>query len=269
MEVLKIYTEDDLFTQLKEMKIDPQGTIMVHSSMKSIGEVENGADTVLDAFSKFMKEGLLVFPTHTWDYINTENPKFYVADSPSHVGILTELFRKRAKVIRSHHPTHSVAALGKDAYEFTKGDEKFDTPAARQSPYGKLLDQKAKIVLVGVDLKQNTFIHGIEEWLDIPDRMGDTHQELVTVFSDDSEVSSPQKRHIPGISLHYWKVEKLLAEKGAIDYAQLGDAEVLLCDTVLLNKYITEMLQIDPALFSDDEPLSDEFIQKFREVVLD
>ena len=47
------------------MNIDQNGTIIVHSSMKSIGEVEGGADTVLDAFSEYMKDGLLVFPTHT------------------------------------------------------------------------------------------------------------------------------------------------------------------------------------------------------------
>ena len=246
------------------MNIDPTGTIIVHSSMKSIGEVDNGADTVLDAFSEFMKDGLLVFPTHTWADINEENPKFYVEESPSHIGILTELFRTRPNVIRSLHPTHSIAALGADAVEFTADNENFDTPAARGSSYGKLLDRKAKILLVGVDLRQNTFIHGIEEWKDIPERMSDTHEALATVLADGSEIPVPSKRHIPGISLNYWKVEELLAEKGAIEYVTLGDARVLVCDTVALTKYISQMLDIEPTLFSDDEPLSEDLTEKFR-----
>lgn len=101
--------------------------------MKSIGQVDGGADTVLDVFSQYMKDGLLVLPTHTWAYINKNNPRFYVDKSPSCVGILTELFRKRPGVVRSLHPTHSVAALGKDAKEFVAGDEKCDTPCGRNS----------------------------------------------------------------------------------------------------------------------------------------
>lgn len=248
------------------MNIDPEGTIIVHSSMKSIGEVEGGVDAVLDAFTEFMKDGLLVFPTHTWDTINKDNPKFYVDSTPSHIGILTELFRQRPNVVRSLHPTHSVAVLGKAAEDFTAGNENFDTPAARESSYGKLLDREAKILLIGVDLKRNTFIHGIEEWLDIPDRMSDNHEELVTVLPDSTEIPVPSRRHIPGISLNYWKVEELLVEKDAIEYAQLGDAKVLVCDAEGLTKYISQMLEIDPALFSDNEPLSDKFIEKFKAI---
>src|SRR5690606_4861876 len=111
-----------------------------------------------DVLSDYMQEGLLVLPTHTWSYIKKENPKFYVETSETCVGILTELFRKRPGVVRSWHPTHSVAALGKDAAEFVAGDEKCETPCARESVYGKLLDRKGTILLVGVDLRRNTFI---------------------------------------------------------------------------------------------------------------
>ncbi|HZK22591.1 MAG TPA: AAC(3) family N-acetyltransferase, partial [Atopostipes sp.] len=128
-----MFTKQDLLKQLKAMPIDEKGTIIVHSSMKSIGDIEGGAETVLDAFTEFMKDGLLVFPTHTWATMNEENPVFSVNDTPSHVGILTELFRKRASVLRSYHPTHSVGALGADAKEFINRDEQFRTPAARKS----------------------------------------------------------------------------------------------------------------------------------------
>lgn len=246
------------------MPIDPKGTIIVHSSMKSIGEVKNGADTVLDAFTDFMADGLLVFPTHTWSTIGADNPTFYVDETPSHIGILTEMFRNRPGVIRSLHPTHSVGALGADAEEFVAGNERFDTPAARGSSWGKLLDREAKILLVGVDLKRNTYIHGIEEWLDIPNRFAEGHQDLVTVLPDGTEINVPSIRHVSGISEHYWKVEELLTEKGAIEYAELGDAKVLVCDAVLLHKYITQMLEIEPGIFDDNEPLSEELVKIFR-----
>jgi len=262
--VVVIYTKNDLLNQLQEMPVDSEGTIIVHSSMKSIGEVDGRADTVLDAFSEFMQDGLLVFPTHTWDIINEENPKFYVDETPSNVGILTELFRQRPDVIRSLHPTHSVGALGEDAKEFTAGDERYDTPAARGSAWGKLLDREAKILLVGVDLRRNTYIHGIEEWMDIPGRIVCEHADFKTVLPDGTEIDVPLRQHVAGISEYYWKVEDLLAEKGAIKYAQLGDAKVLVCDAVLLHKYISQMLEMDSEIFSDNEPLTEEFVEKFR-----
>ncbi|OIJ11286.1 AAC(3) family N-acetyltransferase [Anaerobacillus alkalilacustris] len=228
--------------------------------LKSIGEVEGGADTVLDVFIEYMEEGLLVFPTHTWSYINSGNPTYYVDESPSCVGVLTDLFRKRPGVNRSWHPTHSVAALGKDAEAFTTGDEKFDTPCARGSVWGKLLDRKAQIMLVGVDLKRNTFIHGVEEWLDIPGRLTDTHEQLYTVLSDGTEILVPSRRH-NGVSssLHFWKVEEVLVNLGALCKGQFGNAEVLICDTVKMTEILFDMLNLNPKLFSDNEPITDHF----------
>ncbi|KOY14700.1 AAC(3) family N-acetyltransferase [Paenibacillus xylanivorans] len=252
-----MHTQESLFHQLRQLGIDDQGTLLVHSSMKSMGEVEGGADTVLDALTEYMKDGLLVLPTHTWSTINADNPMFHVESSPCCVGILPELFRKRPEVVRSWHPTHSVAALGRDAEAFTKDDHLFDTPCARGSAWGKLLDRKATILLIGVDLKRNTFIHGIEEWVDIPGRLTDEPEMLRTVLPDGTEISVPSRRHC-GLSWseHFWKVDDVLERKGAMRKGQLGDAIVRVCDAAMLTEVITDMLQDNPDLFSDNLPLA-------------
>lgn len=251
-----MHTKQSLIAQLESAGIDRLGTVLMHSSMKKIGNVEGGADTVLDALSEYMRDGLLVLPTHTWAYINADNPKFYVETSEVNVGILPELFRKRPGVVRSLHPTHSVAALGKDAAAFTAGDERWDTPCHRESAWGKLLDRKATILLVGVDLRRNTFIHGIEEWVDIPGRLTDGHEQLYTVLGDGTEIPVPSRRHcgLPW-SEHFWKVENVLEEQGALHRSKLGDADILICDAVKTTEILTEMLHDNPDLFSDNEPL--------------
>ncbi|WP_062108777.1 AAC(3) family N-acetyltransferase [Bacillus niameyensis] len=260
-----MYTKQLLQSQLEKLGIHKQGTLLVHSSFKSIGEVDGGPDTVLDSLSEYMKDGLLVLPTHTWSYIDGKNPIFSVEDSPTCVGILTERFRKRKGVVRSWHPTHSVAAIGKDATAFTSGDEKFDTPCARGSAWGKLLDRQAQIMLVGVDLRRNTFMHGVEEWLDIPGRLTDTHESLYTVLPDGRKLSVPSRRHY-GLSWseHFWKVEDYFLQLEAMYIGTFGDAEVRVCDTVKMTEILTEMLTIDPELFSDNEPLSEKFKQEFE-----
>lgn len=263
-EEIIMHSYSSLLTQLEAMGIDRTGTILVHSSMKSIGQVEGGAATVLDVLSDYMQEGLLVLPTHTWSYIKKDNPKFYVETSETCVGILTELFRKRPGVVRSWHPTHSVAALGKDAAEFVAGDEKCETPCARESVYGKLLDRKGTILLVGVDLRRNTFIHGVEEWADIPGRLTDDHEPLITVLPDGTEISVPSRRHCgKSWSEHYWKVEEVFLNRGVMFKGQFGDAVVRVCDTVKMTELLFDMLREDPDMLSDNEPLDPKVVERF------
>jgi aminoglycoside 3-N-acetyltransferase len=205
-----------------------------------------------------MKDGLLVLPTHTWSYINAENPRFYVEDSPSCVGILSELFRKRPGVSRSLHPTHSVAAIGKDAQEFVKGDELCDTPCARNSSLGKLLDRKADIMLLGVDLRRNTFIHGVEEWMNIQGRISDEHEQLYVVLQDGTEILVPSRRHCgDSWSEYFWKVEELFEKKKVMYKGRFGDATVRICRTEPMTELLYDMLKINPNLFSDNRPLED------------
>ena len=99
------YTKKDLKEQLYQMGLDGTETILIHSSMKAIGDVEGGAETVLDTWMEYFKGGLLLLPTHTWKTVNEDHPVFDSKKEPSCVGILTNLFMKRAGVVRSLHPT--------------------------------------------------------------------------------------------------------------------------------------------------------------------
>ena len=57
-------TKDDLLRDLGAMGLDPKGALMMHSSMKSIGEVEGRADTVIDTFMDYVADdGLFMMPT--------------------------------------------------------------------------------------------------------------------------------------------------------------------------------------------------------------
>ena len=147
-----MHTQQTLITQLSNLSVDPAGTLMVHISYKAIGEVEGRADAVLDALMDYMKPGLLVLPAHTWDNVGKQNPVMDVLHTPSCVGVLTELFRKRPGVSRSLHPTHSLAAYGKDAEDFVSGEELIDTPCGKGGSYDKLWERDAQILLIGVGL---------------------------------------------------------------------------------------------------------------------
>ena len=64
------------------------------------------------------------------------------------VGIIPNVFSKREGVVRSLHPTHSMAVWGKDAAEYIKGEENCTTPCPPGGCWDRLRDINAKILLL-------------------------------------------------------------------------------------------------------------------------
>ncbi len=260
-----MYNKNDIISSIMNIGVQPTDTLLVHSSMKSVGKVENGANTVLDAFMEYMKEGLLIFPTHTWAQINDQYNVFSPETEPSCVGILSNLFLKRTNVIRSWHPTHSVAAYGADAVNYVAGEERWDTPCPRYSCWGKLYDRKAKILFLGCSLRSNTFIHSVEEWHAIPMRLTDTYQQLKIATPKGCTIDRPLRRHynaLGDVSQNYDKmlepfVYTRIAQKGFI-----GDAESLLCDALGMADLTTSFLERNPNLFEDNNAIPYEWYRK-------
>lgn len=82
------HTKETLRQDLVAMGLTGTETILIHSSMKSIGEVEGGADTVLDVLMEFFSGGLLLLPIHTWRFVDGSDRVFDVRTSPTSPKIL-------------------------------------------------------------------------------------------------------------------------------------------------------------------------------------
>lgn len=257
-----MHTKNSLLADIKAAGVNPRGTLLVHSSCKSVGECENRGDTILDAFIEFMRDGLLIFPAHTWDLVKMD--KFdengvpvgecnvFDANMPSNVGILPNLFMKREGVVRSSHPTHSLSALGRDAEEFIAGEELTQTPCPPTGCYGKLYDRGAQILLLGCGLNRNTYIHFVEELHDVPGRLTEKPQEIF-IRRGDELLPCPQYRHHfhdGNVCENYPKAEKNFLEGGAMAFCKIGDAPSILCDAVKMADITGELLKRDPDYFA-------------------
>ena len=55
-----MFSKEDLKLQMKEMGLKPTDTVLIHTSLKQVGEVEGGADTFIDAFCEYLSEGYLI-----------------------------------------------------------------------------------------------------------------------------------------------------------------------------------------------------------------
>lgn len=163
-----IVTQNQIIEQLKENGLKNGEVVMLHSSLSKIGYVEGGAQTVIDSILKVIgDEGTLVMPAFpaigfNYDYLMT-NPVFDISNTPSKMGIITEVFRKMKQVKRSLHPTDSVCALGKQADYLIKDHYNQLTPYNQNSPFYRLCELKAKIILIGVDLNSLTNFHTLED----------------------------------------------------------------------------------------------------------
>ncbi|HBC99675.1 MAG TPA: AAC(3) family N-acetyltransferase, partial [Lachnoclostridium sp.] len=83
-----MHTKNSIIKDIEQTGIRKNGTLLIHSSMKAIGVVEGGGDSVLDAFIEYMKDGLLLFPTHSWSDKNLKDGIYDPKTEPACVGIL-------------------------------------------------------------------------------------------------------------------------------------------------------------------------------------
>lgn len=229
-------TKEQIMISLSQMGIKSTDTVLIHTSLRAIGDIENGGDGLIDAFCEYLCDGLFLIPAHTWNNVTPETPVFDVLNTPSCIGTLPNIAVHRKDGLRSLHPTHSVVAFGKTAAEFIKGEENIDTPASPDGCWGKLYKCGAKILLLGVNHSKNTYFHFVDELLDIPQRLSEYYLPLKIKKADGTIIDRPLKRHTnpycDDISRNYVRYEIPLKEAGAVTYSTLGNAEVRVCDAV-------------------------------------
>ena len=173
-----LVTKSTLIKELTELGVKKGMTLIVHSSLSSIGWVCGGALTVVMALQEVLtEEGTLVMPTHTgnnsdpadwknppvpkewWQPIREEMPGFMPETTPTFfMGAISECFRKFPNVFRSNHPTVSFAAWGKHA-EYIVDNHQLTYELGIKSPLGKIYKLDGHILLLGVGYDSNTSMH--------------------------------------------------------------------------------------------------------------
>ncbi len=229
-------TKTDIMYFLEEVGIKHDDKVTIHCSLRSIGEIENGADGLIDAFSGYLNEGLFIVPTHTWDKVWRDTPYYDVRSTVPDIGTLAEVAAFRKDGVRSLHPTHSVTVFGKDAKEFVKGEEKCASPAPLGSCISRLYEENGKVLLVGVGHERNTYLHSVDERLNIPDRLNPDPFEITIVDYDGNKLTSPPfHTHFTAasdtcVSEYYPNYKEAFEYNKAVKYSKLGNATVYICD---------------------------------------
>lgn len=226
------FSRQDLARLLRTLGISPKDVVMVHSAFDRFEGFDGKPTDVISALQAAVgEEGAVLMPTIPFagtaiEYVKTLG-MFDVARTPSRMGLITEVFRRMPGVVRSIHPTHSVAAWGKRSAELIKDHNMAKTPCGKLSPFGQLPDIGGKILLLGADIESMTFFHCIEEDLEPLMPFSPFTKDIFVLSSKDAEghiVETRTRLFDPHVSRrrNLQKLVPFLKDKGYWHEARVG-----------------------------------------------
>ncbi|MBP7961825.1 MAG: AAC(3) family N-acetyltransferase [Caldilineaceae bacterium] len=186
-------TMTQLIRDLSALGVTPGMTLMVHSSLRSLGWVCNGPDAVVLALQSVVGEaGTLVMPAHSgqltepahwqnppvpeswWPIIRAEAAPYDPARTPTRsMGAIADAFRTSPDVRRSDHPHHSFAAWGRHRDRIVAGHS-LDVAMGEGSPLAHIYELGGWVLLLGVPHANNTSLHLAEYRADFPGKANET-----------------------------------------------------------------------------------------------
>jgi len=251
----KGWSKEQLCNDLREScGIRAGDVVIMHSSMKEIGRVQGGTRTTVAAIKEVITpDGTVLMPALSQP---PEDGRFYMAKTPSRVGLVTEVFRVSEGVKRSRHPTHSVCAWGKRAEEFLAGHEN-TSPVGPGNPFHKAAEAGADVLMIGCDLTTCTLVHTAEALVRVP-YLGKVwypgYRGAITLVDYDGTEIAFEPKDGPGDGSGFVAVQDVLEQRRLITVCKLGSAKCLKFSAKKCLDIAVELLEADPAALLCDNP---------------
>jgi aminoglycoside 3-N-acetyltransferase len=240
------FAKEEIVQDLVEIGVEKGDVILVHSSLRSVGYVPGGAETMIDALLESVGEdGTIVVPTITGQiYDSPEYPPSFSKDKRCWTGMVPETFRKRSDAYRSRHPTHSVAAIGKNARKITEGHEDAETPCGNGTPYLKVSEFNGKILFIGATLKANTTFHSAEELARLYYHI-QPEPSVCKIDMDGEEIERKCFLHAYGTPRAFDEKEREFMEHGIARIGHVGRARSIIMDARRMIEFTLDRIEED------------------------
>jgi aminoglycoside 3-N-acetyltransferase len=236
-------------TDLGSLGVRPGGVLLVHSSLKSLGWVPGGAETVIQGLLIAIGEaGTLLMPALTYETVRTATPIFDVLATPSCVGIIPETFRLRDGTRRSLHPTHSVCAVGPLTEELLTPHTQDSTPCGPNSPFHRLPEFGGRILMLGCGLQPNTSMHALEELVEPPYLFSSP----MTYILKDQKGKTSEKKYTPHNFIGWKQRYERVADIMKLPNLKTGNilmAKSYLIEASALKNAVLKTLRENPLFF--------------------
>lgn len=169
------FTADQLVSEIASRAPTDFEILMVHCSLNDLQPAYTGSlQELLDALSNWCgPERTLAMPAFFFGGADLDPAAYYsehrcfdARRTPSQMGLLSELFRRRAGVRRSLHPTHAVCALGPLAGELVASHHEAGTTFGEGTPFAVMAAHRTAIIGVGTEyFRCLTQVHVVEDIL--------------------------------------------------------------------------------------------------------
>jgi aminoglycoside 3-N-acetyltransferase len=162
------YSPIDLERALRRVGIDAGDVLMIHASWLQDNGFSGSTKEFLDTFKKVLTPAGLLIMT-SMPYIGESSREFLLRggtvklkNSASKMGLLSEVMRRGRSTSRSLSPTHPLLVWGDRAEELILGHSDTEYSFGEDSPFGKLAQLDAKVLLVDAPFKNITYNHYLE-----------------------------------------------------------------------------------------------------------
>ena len=235
---------------LYKLGVNTGDTLLVHSSLKSLGPVPGKAETVISALLEVLgNNGTLLFPALSFSSVNAASPYFDQHKTPCCVGGLAEYFRTRPGTVRSIHPTHSMSGVGKNAGFLLNNHHLDTTSCGENSPFRKLKDiPGSKILFIGCGIAPNTSMHAVEELFNPPYLHGAPLTYRITTADGKTNSMTVRRHNFAGYAQTYARMAYLLSP-AELRYGNILCAFCALMDVQAMWQKGCEALKKDPFYF--------------------
>jgi len=242
-------TSKQLLADFQNLGIKAGDTLLIHSSYKSLGEVDGGPQAVIDALLEALgEEGTLVMPTFNFDFC--KGVDWDVRETPSQMGYMTNLARLDPRASRVFHPIYSFAVIGKYAEAF--GNLRYRSSYGANSAFAKLRELDGKIMVIGLSYNDSmTFFHHVEELEGVDYRFLKDFTGNITDWDGNTTVDTYQMlvRDIDkGVQTMVDPMGALFEESGISKVYKIGQADVKLMKANEVYDFTVREMKRDPYL---------------------
>lgn len=172
------YRPSQLLADFRALGVQPGQTIMLHTSVKAVGDVMGGPNTILQTLLDALTPAGTLMMYVGWndipdfmDELDEDEQAAYYAEHPpfdprtaravrDH-SILAEFFRTWPGAVRSLNPEASMSAVGAQA-EWLTADHPLDYGYGTGSPLDKLTQRGGQVLMLGAPLDTITLLHHAE-----------------------------------------------------------------------------------------------------------
>lgn len=220
--------QSQLAEVLAHLNIFPGDLLMVHTAMPAVLSLGWEAGDFLDFLLEYLgPRGTLTMPTHPRLKHDGQLRVYDVRRSPSSVGLMTEIFRRRKETLRSEYPFSAAGAQGPLAETLVGSHRHSYAPHDEHSPYGRLAELDGKVLALGCPLDRMTILHVPEDTMRNIFPIADFYQsERILVRSDREEFALNTRYRSPWlwwyIARYQWTAQ--MNAQGFVKKASLREA---------------------------------------------